>query len=805
MAQFCARVRKRVDLPTVSMKDIYAHTSVRALAAILDTGTEAATGPGGSVALHVGPATAGDRYPADVWAPETVRIAARSRYWLCGALQLATGLGTFLFGSVVLIRGVEWTATAPTFLGRYERGFALMVATFLCFCALPIVAKWILVGKWTPQQFPVWSLAYLRFWLTKSLIRLSPLALFVGSPLYSVYLRSLGAKVGKGVVCFSPTVAMCPDLFSIGEGAVIHRGVVAQCYRAHRGMIQIGPVTIGDRAVVGEKAVLDINTRIADDAQLGHGSSLHFGQVIPAGERWHGSPAEPTTTDYRRVPPMPITNLRRVLFSAYQLLPAMLVGPAGLSLIVWVAKLIPPIPALLTGPATVLATKDPYQLAAVATVALFFSGLLLEMAVAFTVPRLLNLLIKPDTVYPLYGFHHVVHSMISGMTNLAGLLQLFGDSVYVTDFLRGIGYRLTPLQQTGSNFGSQVTHDNPYMCRIGHGTVVADGLAMVNTDYSSTSFRVSQVIIGENNFLGNNIIYPAEGKTGANCLLATKVMIPIDGPVREGVGLLGSPPFEIPRTVERDKNLEVENPEETRRQLARKTLHNTVTIFLRILSRLLLAFLVAALLVAAAGMYRTWGTLAFPAAALVAGPLVLAYLVLVDRAVKRLQVLVPSGCSILDRRFWRHERYWKVIFTAYEAAFNGTPLKGLLWRAMGVKVGKRLFDDGCAFVEKAFVEIGDDCTLNVGSIVQCHSQEDGAFKSDHSVVGNGVTLGVGAFVHYGVRIGDNAVLAPDSFLMKGEEIPAAAWWGGNPAQERDNPALHGHPSKAGSAAPHQAA
>ena len=48
-------------------------------------------------------------------------------------------------------------------------------------------------------------------------------------------------------------------------------------------------------------------------------------------------------------------------------------------------------------------------------------------------------------------------------------------------------------------------------------------------------------------------------------------------------------------------------------------------------------------------------------------------------------------------------------------------------------------------------------------------------------IGAGCTLGVGAFVHYGVTMGDGAVLAADSFLMKGEEVPPHARWGGNPA------------------------
>src|SRR5437867_13380637 len=36
MAHFCARVRKRGDLPSVSMKDIYGHPTIRSLAAALD-------------------------------------------------------------------------------------------------------------------------------------------------------------------------------------------------------------------------------------------------------------------------------------------------------------------------------------------------------------------------------------------------------------------------------------------------------------------------------------------------------------------------------------------------------------------------------------------------------------------------------------------------------------------------------------------------------------------------------------------------------------------------------------------------
>ena len=101
-------------------------------------------------------------------------------------------------------------------------------------------------------------------------------------------------------------------------------------------------------------------------------------------------------------------------------------------------------------------------------------------------------------------------------------------------------------------------------------------------------------------------------------------------------------------------------------------------------------------------------------------------------------------------------------------------------------MGRRLFDDGCFMTERSFVTIGDHCTLNAGSVIQCHSQENDAFKSDRVRIGSGVTVGVNGFVHYGVRLGDGSVLEADSFLMKGENVPPRTRWGGNPALEMDD-------------------
>ena len=84
--------------------------------------------------------------------------------------------------------------------------------------------------------------------------------------------------------------------------------------------------------------------------------------------------------------------------------------------------------------------------------------------------------------------------------------------------------------------------------------------------------------------------------------------------------------------------------------------------------------------------------------------------------------------------------------------------------------------------ERTLVEIGDYANLNEVSILQGHSLEEGVFKSDYIKIGNGCSLGCGAFVHYGVTMGDNVVLDADSFLMKGEILDPNTTWRGNPAR-----------------------
>jgi non-ribosomal peptide synthetase-like protein len=775
MARFSAAIRERPNLPPVSLKDIYLHPTVRELAAVIG---------------RPGPA----REPAVTALPHAAPpVTGRPRYVLCGALQLLA-FAVYLVGvSLAVDAGSSWTMAARGALGIYARLVAFGGGGLLVLGLLPVLAKWILIGRWKPRRLRAWSLAYVRFWIVKTMIVANPMArMFVGTPLYVQYLRVLGARIGPGVAIFTQHVPVCTDLLAIGAGSVIRKDTFLNGYRARAGVIETGAIALGRDAFVGERTVIDINTAVGDGAQLGHASGLLAGQAVPAGECWHGSPAQPAEAgwDYRTVPPARCGVLRRAGYCATRLLLALaVVGPVTAA----VVSLLVSRPSLLARP---LGPLDPAGAAlyceavAVAAVA-FFGAAAAGLVLVGTVPRLLGRTLRPGKAYPLYGWHHAIQRAVARLSNIPFFTALFGDSSAIVRYLSLVGYRLAPVEQTGSNFGMEVKHEMPGLSVVGTGTMVSDGLSIMNAEFSSSSFRVCPVTIGTRNFVGNGIAYPAGGRTGDNCLLATKVMIPVGGPVRQGVGLLGSPCFEIPRTVRSDHQFDHLGTERRRRhRLKAKNRHNAATIGEHLLVRWIYVcgLVVAALLPFGGAIVPSGGgimsdTLATAALTLLDVAFTIGYFVLVERVVTGFRALQPRFCSIYQPAFWEHERFWKVPSVAYIQMFNGTPFKSVVWRLLGVRVGRRVLDDGCSIVERTLVRIGSECTLNAGSILQSHSLEDGTFKSDHIVVGDRCTIGTGAFMHYGIVMGDDAVLDADSFLMKGEHVPPGSRWQGNPAAD----------------------
>ena len=160
------------------------------------------------------------------------------------------------------------------------------MATFV----VAIAGKWLVAGRMKAGRFPLWGVAYFRWWLADQLCELPPLYLLSGTPLLVWYLRALGARIGRDVLIDSVSVRV-PDLLTIESGVSVGTAVHIENARVEGGELVLGPVHLGRDAVVDSYAVLENDTAVGTGARLGGLSALAAGRRVPAGEIWEGAPA----------------------------------------------------------------------------------------------------------------------------------------------------------------------------------------------------------------------------------------------------------------------------------------------------------------------------------------------------------------------------------------------------------------------------------------------------------------------------------------------------------------------------------
>jgi non-ribosomal peptide synthetase-like protein len=797
MAAYATVIRKQLGLRRVSMRQLYENPSIADLAVTLDklSAEVLAKKPADSNVVKPDEAK-----PAESFKSASVKRAAERHeaapHKASNFARFATGVaqiavyGTWLFLSELsIIAAYEWVTAGVGLVEIYLR--TVLATSFIFFgtSAVLIATKWFVIGRFTTDPIPVWSIKYLRFWIARVAIQINPMVLFAGTPLYLDYLRLLGVRIGKGTLILAQRPPICTDLISIGANTVIRQDVLFRGYTACNGYLYPGTVSIGSNALICEATMLDIFTSVGDGSQLGTTSALLEGQEIPANSIYQGSPAEPCKSNFDRVAPCRPSQSRKLVFSTMQLYTHCFVTMPCLAFII---SLLFDLVTAKVGLDTKSSGLMFLENAAVGGSIIYLGELLILMFVVLIIPRFLNWFVKPEVAYPLYGAQYELAQIISHISNNRLLNTIFGDSSMIVHWLSAVGYDLSRSTQTGSNFGVDQRHHSPFLCEFNRNTLVSDGLKMLNMETSSTSFIMRKVTMPPDTYVGNLVHYPADSRLGPNCLIATKAALPIDGELRTDVGLLGSPPFEIPRTVARDHCFDhFKQPEILKQRLAKKLRSNLVTLGL---------YLLRSWALVAMGLLLSYGCLkllnedkfgsniVFTALALTIASLAFIILsalfsILCERLVCKFRRLEPRYCSLYDKQFWAHERFWKLNYNAFLTVFNGTPMKPLFLRLQGAKIGRGLFDDGGGLTEPSMVEIGDDCILNYSSHLQSHSLEDGTFKSDRIKMGNHCTLGTNAFAHYGTIMHDDSVLEADAFLMKGSVMERGTRWLGNPARE----------------------
>jgi non-ribosomal peptide synthetase-like protein len=154
-----------------------------------------------------------------------------------------------------------------------------------------VLLKNAIIGTYKPVIKPLWS-PYV--WLNEVIngayesIAAPMLMPLLGTPFFSVFLRLLGAKVGKGV--FIETLLFGEfDLIEIGDYAALNNDVIVQNHLFEDRIFKSSHLKIGNNCSLGNMAVILYDAETEEGSSVSSLSLIMKGEKIQSG-RWQGIP-----------------------------------------------------------------------------------------------------------------------------------------------------------------------------------------------------------------------------------------------------------------------------------------------------------------------------------------------------------------------------------------------------------------------------------------------------------------------------------------------------------------------------------
>ncbi|MCW2817464.1 MAG: amino acid adenylation enzyme/thioester reductase family protein [Marmoricola sp.] len=199
---------------------------------------------------------------------------------------------------VVVAALVELLEAGPWVLAALLAGPLLMVAGLVAAC-LSVVAKWLLVGRTRAVDHPLWSAFVWRSELADTFVEVVAAPWFArattGTPVLNVWLRAMGARIGRGVWCETYWLPE-PDLVHLEDGVTVNRGCVLQTHLFHDRVLSIDSVRLDRGSTLGPNSVILPASRLGRDATVGPVSLVMRGESVPSRTSWIGNPIGPWTT-----------------------------------------------------------------------------------------------------------------------------------------------------------------------------------------------------------------------------------------------------------------------------------------------------------------------------------------------------------------------------------------------------------------------------------------------------------------------------------------------------------------------------
>ncbi len=161
---------------------------------------------------------------------------------------------------------------------------------------VPLVLKWVFIGKFKSFQKPMWTW---KVWRSEAITTTYEslaipflLEYMQGTPWLPVMLRMMGVKIGKRVYLNTADITEF-DMVTIGDDVALNEDCGPQTHLFEDRVMKVGTVKIGHRVSIGSRSIILYDTEIGNDVNLDSLSLVMKGEVLSPGTNWGGSPIRP--------------------------------------------------------------------------------------------------------------------------------------------------------------------------------------------------------------------------------------------------------------------------------------------------------------------------------------------------------------------------------------------------------------------------------------------------------------------------------------------------------------------------------
>jgi non-ribosomal peptide synthetase-like protein len=793
-AQLVSLLRSDARTSAITVRDIYAHRTIAALAAVLAAMPAATSAAQAQVSKSALPAyldivsTAsairrqmiddfglGDRLVNNIIVEGNSRAGAHPL--LVTMAQACVLLCIGWLGAVLIAFVLAYGEYLTVTFSWRQCALLLAGVTFLfepawmCVSlAMTVAAKALLIGRYRAGRYPIFGWFYFRHWCVQRIASLMPLGVVRGTSYYSLVLRALGARVGSRVhVGHHVKIGGAWDLLDIGDDVSLNCAAALNTIEWEAGYMIIGFVKVGCRCTLGVNSVVGCFAQLADGAYIEPLASVARGARVGVNEMWYGVPAQCTG----KAPDVLLLLDRSSALTSYEL------------------------PEYVHG--LLMICSREFRLVVIETVVFAIWLLVGGREREFATTGILSGIVIASGGVPLYLIAHALAlrwfgrtrpgvvaryslaymSVFSRTESVEAAAHWISASRMYTHWLRLAGADVDVSCEIDSSFDTL-----PELLTVGAGSFLAGGTYLACPLVHRGRVVLQRTILGKSSYLGNGVHVPMGTTLPDGVLIGCKTTASSACVGTPHTSWFGTPPFSLPKRDVVVMSRSVTYNPSWRLQLAR---------WCSELSRFVLPPFVA--LGASVMLYLNFylsDAFSFNEVrtAFLITPCLLMLLEVcfatLNLVIYRLLLRVEPGAhafwSSWVNRWDLSYVVWIVLGSATLFFLRGTLFLNAYLRLAGAKIGCRVFfgDDVSQTTDWQLLDIGDDATVN--GWFQAHTFEDRVLKLDRVHIGKRATMSQQAAMLYGSSLGDDSILQPHSCTMKGEHMERGRVYVGVPPQ-----------------------